>query len=110
MPYTLLAANFTKESDFKSMSMTDPPGRGYRYYKGPSTIVPFGFGLSLTTFALKFEEGEGDAEAGAPIEALLPQSVSARHRHHQMSGVMHGDDQHVATVRCVVTNTGAVAG
>lgn len=42
MPYTLLAANFTQEIAMGDMSMTDPPGRGYRYYRGPSTIVPFG--------------------------------------------------------------------
>jgi len=44
LPYTLLGEAFTTESVMKDMSMTDPPGRGYRYYRGKNTILPFGFG------------------------------------------------------------------
>ena len=46
LPYTLLGEAFTAESVMKDMSMTDPPGRGYRYYRGKNTIVPFGFGAT----------------------------------------------------------------
>jgi len=44
LPYTLLGEAFTEESVMNDMSMTDPPGRGYRYYTGKNTILPFGFG------------------------------------------------------------------
>ena len=30
LPYTIYDGNFTSQSDFLSMNMTAPPGRGYR--------------------------------------------------------------------------------
>jgi beta-D-xylosidase 4 len=51
---------FVDEVDVKDMLMrpgpslltpnTTVPGRTYRFYSGPSTLLPFGFGLSLTTW------------------------------------------------------------
>ena len=109
MPYTLLGANFTTESVFKDMSMTNPPGRGYRYYRGQNEIVPFGFGLSYTSFSLKWDQ----ATVVAPIVVTLPASDSTRLLPQQRvgsRGVLRGDDEVLTTVKCVVSNTGLVHG
>jgi hypothetical protein len=107
MPYTLLAEAFTAESTFKDMSMTNPPGRGYRYYKGKNVIVPYGFGLSFTSFTLQFGAKLGGAAIAAKLttpelDALSKVSMPL----HKLRGTSHV----LATVYCNVTNTGPVRG
>eukprot|EP00045_Choanoeca_perplexa_P007877 m.72413 g.72413 ORF g.72413 m.72413 type:complete len:871 (+) comp14259_c0_seq1:160-2772(+) len=49
LPYTVYPISYQNISNFTSMSMTDAPGRTYRYYTG-QPLWRFGFGLSYTTF------------------------------------------------------------
>jgi beta-glucosidase len=51
LPYTLYPHSTMQAFDMKDHSMTNPPGRTYRYYTG-DVIYPFGFGLSLSQFAM----------------------------------------------------------
>jgi len=53
LPVTYYASDFVTQSDFLDMSMTDSPGRTYRYYTG-KPLWPFGWGLSYTTFSLNW--------------------------------------------------------
>jgi len=53
LPYTIYSKDFVNQVNFLSMNMTDPPGRTYRYYTG-TPLYEFGYGLSYTTFSLKW--------------------------------------------------------
>ena len=82
LPYTMHKKDFVDQISMADMSMTNYPGRSYRYFRG-EVVYPFGYGLSYTTF--EYEVQELGARFG-------------------MSG--HSD------VRCRVrvTNTGSVSG
>lgn len=112
MPCTLLRAEFCAESAMKDMGMTDGVGRGYRYYKGKATIVPFGFGLSYISFSLRWSGGAAAAAAAArpmvaQLSAATQAALTARRPPPQ---TLKGSAQVLATVSCVVTNTGKVHG
>lgn len=64
-------AVFQSLSNFTSMSMTDWPGRTYRYYHGPSALWPFGFGLSYTEFILGTGSGFINASEPIPFTGIL---------------------------------------
>jgi hypothetical protein len=49
LPYTAYPISYQNASNFTIMSMTDAPGRTYRYYTG-TPLWRFGYGLSYTTF------------------------------------------------------------
>jgi hypothetical protein len=85
LPVTYYSSSFVKESNFLSMSMTDPPGRTYRYYTG-TPLWEFGYGLSYTTFSLNWTT---EIPERVPISNKLMDTVKY-------------------TVN--VTNTGSVAG
>jgi beta-glucosidase-like glycosyl hydrolase len=80
LPYTMHKKDFVDQIAMSDMSMTNYPGRTYRYFRG-ETVYPFGHGLSYTTFAYETEE-----------VGMLPQNSS---------GVQY---------RVRVTNTGGLAG
>jgi beta-glucosidase len=50
LPVTIYSPSFTERSDFTSMSLRDPPGRGARFLAEPPAF-PFGHSLSYTTWA-----------------------------------------------------------
>ena len=123
LPYTLFAESFTAESEFLDMNMTDSPGRTYKYYTGPSTIRPFGFGLSYTTFDLgppslrpaavlgskavvpSVLSSDAPAATSAALDATLVGTSPTR-----AARVLRGDADYVATASINVTNTGKLAG
>jgi len=51
LPYTIYYSDYVNEVNFTSMSMTNAPGRTYRYFTG-TTLYPFGWGISYTQFSL----------------------------------------------------------
>lgn len=88
---TVYRSSWEAASDFLSMSVRAPPGRGRRYLTPAAAaehvLFPFGFGLSYTSWA-------------AVIEPLAPASVS-------VAALTAGAN---VTVTVAVTNTGALAG
>jgi len=88
LPVTYYASDFVTKSDFLDMSMTNAPGRTYRYYTG-TPLWEFGFGLSYTTFTLTWS----DMLSGIP-------TVYNNYKH----------QRHRFQYKVTVTNTGKIAG
>ena len=82
LPYTIYKNEFVEQISMADMSMTNYPGRSYRYFRGEA-VYPFGFGLSYTTFDYEMQE------EGTSLDYDAKLGVSYRVR---------------------VTNTGSVAG
>ena len=80
LPYSVMPAAFDKLSFFPSMSMTDPPGRTYRYYPTspdlPPILIPFGFGLTYTSWQLTVHRLPSPASAASASSSSSPSSVS----------------------------------
>ena len=51
MAFTTYPASYVDTIKMSDMELDGPVGRSYRYYTG-ETVYPFGYGLTLTTFAL----------------------------------------------------------
>uniref|UniRef100_K3X6N1 Fibronectin type III-like domain-containing protein n=1 Tax=Globisporangium ultimum (strain ATCC 200006 / CBS 805.95 / DAOM BR144) TaxID=431595 RepID=K3X6N1_GLOUD len=51
LPATMYRSNYIDSVQMKSMSMTEYPGRSYKYYK-EVPVFPFGYGLSYTKFSI----------------------------------------------------------
>lgn len=81
LPVTMYHSNYVNETDFLTMDMTN---RSYKYYTG-TPLYPFGFGLSYTTFSLKWD-------TPPPVYTVDEASTAS------------------ATYTATVTNTGSVAG
>jgi xylan 1,4-beta-xylosidase len=65
LPYTVYPADYVNQINMTEYEMDVGPGRTYRFYTGP-TVYPFGWGVSLTTFAV------APVAAPAPGAAVLP--------------------------------------
>ena len=64
LPFTMYPASFVDASDFADLSMSNPPGRSYKYYTG-NALFEFSAGLSYTTFKLELSNS-----ASTPTAAL----------------------------------------
>lgn len=74
LPYTMYDSDFTeRRPNIGDMSLSTGGGLTYQYYDG-TPLWPFGFGLSYTTFALKW--GQSAAEQTTTRRALASTSFS----------------------------------
>ncbi|GAB9462521.1 Glycoside hydrolase [Globisporangium polare] len=89
LPVTMYRSNYIDSVAMKSMSMTEYPGRSYRYFK-EVPVFPFGFGLSYTKFSL--------ASSGFDVT----EKTQSKTRQ-----LFHGMD---TKFQIVVSNDGAMAG
>lgn len=85
LPFTMVPSSFVDESDFSDLSMSNPPGRSYKYYTGKA-LYDFSAGLSYTTFALLPSSPAALAVGG--VAAEWPRvSVTVKN-----TGVLAGDE------------------
>ena len=84
---TYYASSYLAQMNFTDMELDSGVGRGYRFFTG-TPLLPFGWGLSLTSFALAL--ASGPASGALPTEAGAPSTT--------------------LSYTVTVTNTGAVAG
>jgi len=107
---TWYTESYVNEVDVKDMSMrpgqsllnpaVNVPGRTYRFYSGNSTLLPFGFGLSLTTWTYTNVSGP----AMVSIESVSKFATLGR-----TSALRAPLDSEVVGLYSVnVTNTGSV--
>jgi hypothetical protein len=88
-------ANFIDASDFADLSMSNPPGRSYKYYTGQA-LYQFSSGLSYTTFKLSRASPTVSPSAVEGLAVTLDGS--------------HGNRESWPQVSVVVTNSGSRAG
>jgi hypothetical protein len=102
LPQTIYPLSYVNEVSMMDMGMrpnatTGNPGRGYRYYTGQA-VLPFGFGLSYSTFTFDWSG------------LTNPSILSARNLQYDLE--LHGPSllplKTVLTIEVNVTNTGAV--
>lgn len=77
LPYSVMPSSWPNISNFTSMSLTEPPGRTYRYYptdatKYPPVVFPFGWGLTYTTFSLRLDPPQPPEVPLPPNGAIQP--------------------------------------
>jgi len=61
LPVSIYCSSYTQQVEMLDMSFTSGVGRTYMYWQGDPVTFPFGHGLSLTTFELKFTSGSSPA-------------------------------------------------
>ena len=75
LSFTMYPTNFVQQSNFYDLSMTNFPGRTYKYYQG-KPLFPFGWGLSYSKFQLERSTAmdavsSSSCEMGAFIQPAL---------------------------------------
>jgi len=73
LPYTVYPRTWVEQVDFLNTSMSDGPGRTYRYYHG-KPLWPFGYGLTYSSLSLEVK-GRGREEEPLWFNATSPDSL-----------------------------------
>ncbi|GLE07469.1 hypothetical protein PINS_up017780 [Pythium insidiosum] len=104
LPVTMYRSNFVDAVQMKSMSMTEYPGRSYRYFK-EMPVFPFGWGLSYTKF--KFSKlGQASLLSTPTVSASLQWTFQVSVAN---VGVRAGDEVVLAFFRPLSTNASGPA-
>ena len=81
LTYSVMPDAYCNLSDFASMSMTEAPGRTYKYYPTSPDLPPplwtFGAGLTYTTWRFSLDKVAESAKASTAV-ATLPASWTIR--------------------------------
>jgi beta-D-xylosidase 4 len=70
LPVTFYPANYVNMTPLTDMNMRPFPGRTYRYLQ-IDPVWRFGFGLSYTSFAVAFEDGNSEMQLNRPVNSEL---------------------------------------